>query len=471
MQRPNIILMNCDDLGYGDVGCYGSELNRTPAIDWLSQNGATFTDFHSASPVCSPSRAALQTGCYPKRIDFDTFDGFKVLFPGHPKGINRSEYTMPQLMKDAGYATMIVGKWHCGDQEEFLPLNYGFDHHYGLPYSNDMGRQEGRLVGATPAGWKYPFPPLPLLKDNEVIQQQPDLASLTERYVEHATGFVRESVRKQTPFFLYFAHMQVHLPLYAPARFEKNSQNGRFGACVECVDWSVSVLLEQLKELGQLENTIFIFTSDNGSTATYGASNGPLRGDKSTNWEGGHRVPFIFFWKKLIDKPFTCDAISSNMDLLPTFAEILDMPLSKNKIDGQSLLGVLKGDEQAAESMRERTLFHYFNSRLEAVRSGKWKLHLIRTNKAGKVSEKVNELYDLRADIGEQNNVFDFHPDVVEKLTALAAQLRGEIGDAYEDVAGKEVRPAGRAKNPKPLTVHREDYPYIDAIYDRDDAG
>ena len=262
--QPNIILINCDDLGYGDLGCYGSQINQSPYLDQMAAEGIRFTDFYMASPVCSPSRGAMLTGCYPPRIGFAEFDGNWVLFPGDALGLNPEENTIASLLKKQEYATKIVGKWHCGDQKEFLPTRHGFDSYYGIPYSNDMGIQSE----------KDTHPPLPLLLDEQVIQAQPDQASVTERYVEESVRFIRTN--REQPFFLYFAHMYVHLPIYPPDRFIRESNNGRYGAAVQAIDWSVGVLLHELKQLGLDQNTLVIFTSDNGSRARgEGGSNCP----------------------------------------------------------------------------------------------------------------------------------------------------------------------------------------------------
>ena len=302
MNKPNIILINCDDLGYGDLGCYGSKLNDTPNIDKLSEEGIKFTNFYMASPVCSPSRAAMLTGCYPPRISFGSFDDNRnVLFPGSPTGLNPNEITIANQVKSAGYNTKIIGKWHCGDQKEFLPTNYGFDSYYGIPYSNDMGRAvipEDMIPGGSfgpideeTRSRREKFPPLPLISDNEVIQEQPDQAGITERYVEESIKFIRKN--KKQPFFLYLAHMYVHLPLYAPERFINNSRNGRYGAAVSGIDWSTAMILDELKKLDLDENTLIIFTSDNGSNTRNNGSNAPLRGKKQETYEGGQRVPMI----------------------------------------------------------------------------------------------------------------------------------------------------------------------------------
>ena len=310
--RPNIILINCDDLGYGDIGCYGSELNRTPFLDRMAAEGIRFTDFYMASSICTPSRGAMMTGCYPPRIGFGSFDGRGVLWPGQAYGLGPQEVTIAQLLKQAGYATKLVGKWHCGDQKEFLPTRFGFDSYYGLPFSNDMARIDmGR------PGEQYDNPPLPLVRDEEVIQEQPDQRALTERYVEESVRFIREN--RDRPFFLYFAHMYVHRPRYVPKHSLSESQNGAYGAAVEQIDWSAGVLFDELKRLGLDEDTLVIFTSDNGASITNmdkGGSNGPLRGGKGTTWEGGQRLPCIMRWPERIPAGAVCTEIATAMDFL-----------------------------------------------------------------------------------------------------------------------------------------------------------
>lgn len=452
--RPNIILINCDDLGYGDLGCYGSAANSTPAIDRMARDGIRFTDFYMASPVCSPSRGAMMTGCYPPRIGFGSFDnGNWVLFPGYATGLNPSETTIAGILKGQGYATKIVGKWHCGDQPEFLPTRHGFDSYYGVPYSNDMGRQAGR-----PEKW----PPLPLLRDEEVIQQQPDQAALTERYVEECVRFVRAN--RDGPFFLYLAHMYVHLPIYAPKQFLDASRNGRYGAGVACVDWSVDVLMHELRRLGLERNTLTIFTSDNGSRAADGGSNGPLRGRKGTTWEGGQRVPMIAHWPGVVPTGTVSGELVASLDLLPTLARLAGAePPSDRIIDGVDFGPLLRG-ERGAKSARE-DFFYYMRNDLEAVRSGNWKLHV------AKDRGEVLELYDLAADAGETANVADRHPEVVQALRAKIEACREDLGDERLGVKGKNCRPAGKAADPKPLTEYDPNHPYIIALYDLKDRG
>ncbi|GHC08287.1 sulfatase family protein [Cerasicoccus arenae] len=450
--RPNIILINCDDLGYGDLGCYGSTVNRTPALDRMAAEGVRFTDFYMASPVCSPSRGAMMTGCYPPRIGFGTFNGRWVLHPGHEVGLNPDETTIAKLLQQEGYASKLVGKWHCGDQPEFLPTSHGFDSYFGIPYSNDMGRQKEDDVN----------PPLPLLRDKSVIQEQPDQAGITERYVEDCVQFMRE--KKDQPFFLYLAHMYVHVPIYAPASFMKKSLNGRYGAGVEMVDWATEVLLDELKQLGIDDNTLVIFTSDNGSRARgEGGSNGPLRGHKAQTWEGGQRVPCIMRWPKGIPAGLTSDALCSAMDFYPTLATLGDAKLPTDRIiDGKDIAPLMT--QTGAESPHE-AFFYYFKNDLEAVRDNEWKLHVFREGEA------VDELYNLREDIGESKNVFAKHPEVVARLMKLVDACRADIGDSAVGITGQNNRPIGRIENADTLTHYDPTHPYIIALYDLQDRG
>jgi len=320
-KKPNIILINCDDLGYGDLGCYGSQRNHTPTIDALAAEGTRFTDFYMPASVCSPSRAGMYTGCYPARIGFDTFDGLNahnkpVLCPGDPTGLNPSEITFAEILKEQGYATKLVGKWHCGDQPEFLPTQHGFDSYFGLPFSNSDARSK----------WKPTGQPLPLMRDTDVIEQQPQQADLTARYVEECSQFIEAN--QNEPFLLCLAHMYVHTPLYVPDEFMKNSENGKYGGAVAAIDWALSVMLRQLKELGLEENTLILFTSDNGSylqspiTDVTGGSNDPLRGWKGCTWEGGIRLPLIARWPGKIPAGRECSELITAMDFLPTFAAL-----------------------------------------------------------------------------------------------------------------------------------------------------
>jgi arylsulfatase A-like enzyme len=450
--QPNIVLINCDDLGFGDLGCYGSSANRTPALDSVAAEGVRFTNFYMASSLCSPSRGAMMTGCWPRRIGFGTFEGRGVLFPGQPVGLNPGEVTIATILRARGYATQIIGKWHCGDQKEFLPTRHGFDHYYGLPYSNDMGRQVGH---------PKPWPPLPLLRDEEVIQQQPDQANLIERYTEEAVRFFRANRARR--FFLYLAHMQVHLPHYAPQRFVWASRNGRYGACIEAVDWSTDVLMRELRALGLDDNTLVIFTSDNGSRGDRGGSNGPLRGAKATSWEGGFRVPCLMRWPGKIAPGRVSNEMMASIDFLPTLALLAGAkPPDDRVIDGMDVRALLT--DARAKSPRE-TFLYYLYDRLEAVRRGKWKLWLTRDK------QPVRELYDLEGDLGETTSVFDQHPDVVKDLMKLVDATREDLGDDAAGIVGANRRPIGSVERGVPLTEYDPSHPYIVAMYDLPDRG
>lgn len=466
MTQPNVILINCDDLGYGDLGCYGSTKNKTPTLDNLAADGIRFDSFYMASPVCSPSRGALLTGSYPPRFGFGSFDGMPVLFPGQDIGLPDTEISIARVLSDAGYATQMVGKWHCGDQSDFLPTNHGFDHYFGLPYSNDMGRQANRPK------FLPEMPPLPLIIDGEVIEQQPDQASLTERYVVESLKFMRAS--KDKPFFLYLAHMYVHVPIYVQERFAKQSDNGAYGAAVESIDWATSVILRELEALGLAENTIVIFTSDNGSLGdnpaplsdtgdSLGGSNAPLRGTKGTTWEGGQRVPAILRWPAKVAAGRVCDEVLTSMDLFPTLAALCggEVPTDRT-IDGRDVQTVWLTEDATSP---HDAFFYYWMNDLEAIRCGQWKLHF------SKRGEPCNELYDLEADIGESNDVLEQNPDIVTRLNGLADKARDSLGDALQDIVGNDIRAIGRVADPKPLTQYDADHPYYIAEYDIGDRG
>lgn len=450
--QPNIILINCDDLGYGDLGCYGSTRNDTPHLDRLATEGVRFTDFYMASPVCSPSRGGMMTGCYPPRIGFGDFEGKPVLFPGTAVGLNPEEMTLPRVLQNAGYATCHVGKWHCGDQPAFLPTRHGFDRYFGLPYSNDMGIQRTRENS----------PPLPLLRDENVHQQQPDQRGLTERYTDECLRFIEEN--KDGPFFLYLAHMYVHVPLFVPEEFLHASRNGGYGGAVACIDWSTGVLMHKLRELAIDDNTLILFTSDNGSRARdEGGSNAPCRGTKATTWEGGQRVPCIMRWPGHIPAGTTCDAVTRSIDLFPTLAALAggeNPQADTHPIDGVDLSGLLSDPSSAAPN---DAFAYYWMNQLDAVRVGDWKLHF------RKMEDPIDELYNLRDDPGEQHNRFAEQLEVVERLRAYADQVREQLGDSALGIEGSARRPIGRVNNPRPLTEYDENHPYIVACYDRAD--
>jgi len=461
LSAPNIVLIYVDDLGYGDLGCYGSQKNDTPHIDRLAKEGMRFTDYYSASSVCTPSRAALLTGCYSGRVGFDVFGEKKngwVLFPGYAEGLHPNERLLPELLKEKGYATCHVGKWHLGDQPEHLPTRHGFDSYYGIPYSNDMCITVKRKN----------YPPLPLLRNESVIQQQPTQAALIERYTEEAVSFIRAN--REKPFFLYLAHLHVHVPHYVMEPFASASRNGRYGAAVAAVDWSTGVLMAELKRQGLANNTIVIFTSDNGSRARdEGGSNAPLRGYKGQTWEGGMRVPCLVKWPGQVPAGQVSKALVTALDFYPTLASLAGHDVSTlPKHDGVNLLPVWRGESNGT-SPREH-FFYFKRNELQAMRSGKWKLrHAFETDKNSDPNRL--ELYDLSADIGETRDLAADHPAVVKQLSEAMGKIRGELGDARLGITGSERRPPAVSPNPKPLTTSDPEYPDIEPYYLLNEAG
>lgn len=440
--QPNIILIFTDDLGYADIGAFGSELHRTPHLDRMSREGRKLTSFYVSANVCTPSRSSLMTGSYPRRVGLDENEkGQWVLFPGNQEGLNTDEITMAEVLRDAGYRTACVGKWHLGDQREFLPTQQGFDSYFGIPYSNDMGHDSRKQP--------YRYPPLPLLRMERVIEVEPDQRYITQRYTQEALAFIEQS--RETPFFLYLAHTMPHWPQYASEQFAGKSRNGKWGDTVEEIDWSTGEILDKLKELGIDDRTLVVFTSDNGGATRHGASNAPLRGGKGTTWEGGHRVCFLARWTGHIPADTASDAMATSMDLLPTFAALAGAKMPADRIiDGKDIRQLLMSRE--AVPTPHRAYYYYFMTHLNAVRSGDWKLHVARMG--GRYPDyepnPVVELYDLGSDIGESRNVAAAHPQVVEQLKALADSARSDLGDGRR--AGNNVRPAGRVSDAVTLT-------------------
>ena len=460
LERPNIILVNCDDLGYGDLGCYGSKNHGTPALDRMAAEGMRFTDFYMAAACCSPSRSAMMTGCYPQRIGLEAGYEVGVLRPGEPIGLNPDEITVADLLKQQGYATKIIGKWHCGDQPPFLPTRHGFDSYYGIPYSNDMGRSPGLPH----------MPPLPLLRDEAVVEAQPDQASITERYTEEAVRFIRE--HREGPFFLYFAHMYVHGPIYVPERFLKQSRDGKYGAAVEHIDFVACVLFYELERLGLDRNTLVVFTSDNGANRKRAplGSNRPLRGFKGSAWEGGLRVPCLMRWPGVIPASSVCSEITTAMDFLPTFARLADTEAPTDRmIDGKDIHSLMTA-KPGAESPYD-AFFYYGGNTLRAMRMGDWKLHLTRpkvTDDPDFAEEDLREgmLFNLCEDIGESADVAGAYPEIVKQMVARAEYCREDLGDQATGAKGKNRRPVGWVDDPKPLTVYDPTHPYMKAMYD-----
>jgi arylsulfatase A len=451
--KPNFILINIDDLGYADIGPFGSRTNRTPNLDRMAAEGRKLTS-HYAAPVCSPSRAALMTGCYPKRA----LPISHVLFPAAAVGLNPEERTIAELLKEAGYVTACVGKWHLGDQPEFLPTRQGFDHYYGLPYSNDMGTAEdgsksnpGKPIprprekakdkdqGPAPDGTGLrgsSQPPLPLLEDETVIERvrASGQTTITRRYTEKAVQFLREN--RDRPFFLYLPHSAVHFPHYPGLAFRGKSSNTLLGDWTEEVDWSVGQVLDTVRSLGLGAKTLVIFTSDNGGPLNQGANNRPLRGGKGQTFEGGIRVCSIAWWPGKVPAGTATDEITTMMDILPTFVTLAGGTLPDDRtIDGRDIGPLLTGTSDSRSP--HESFLYYRGLKLEAVRSGPWKLHL-----------QGGELYNLDTDLGESDDVAAENPGVVKRLQALAESTRGDLG---LDGIGPGCRPLGRVADPQPL--------------------
>ncbi|MHC4338208.1 MAG: sulfatase family protein [Planctomycetota bacterium] len=439
---PNFIVIFCDDLGYGDLACFGSKIHRTPNLDRMADEGTRFTSFYVTSSVCTPSRASLMTGCYPKRVDMhQDSHGKCVLFPVDGKGLNPKEITIAEILKKQGYATCCIGKWHLGDQPPFLPTRRGFDYYFGIPYSNDMGlRKETRN------------PPLPLLRNEKVIEAPAVQHTLTKRYTEEAIKFIKKN--RDRPFFVYLPHTMVHDPLNPGKEFRGTSANGSYGDAVEEIDFYTGQVLNTLKDLGLDKNTFVIFTSDNGASDRYGGSNAPLRGHKGTTFEGGMREPCIMWWPGQIPPGKTCHQIATTMDLLPTFALLAGTkPPTDRIIDGRNIWPLMSAKPKAKSP--HRAFYYYQIDQLQAVRSGKWKLHLPLTPKKRHWGRPIPHaplaLYDLENDIAEKNNLAQHHPNVVKHLLALAEEARRDLGDV--DRKGANLRPAGWVENPKPLLL------------------
>ncbi|WP_164111667.1 MULTISPECIES: sulfatase [Sphingobacterium] len=404
--KPNIIIVFTDDQGYADLGCYGAKGFTTPNIDQLASNGIRFTDFYVPAPVCTPSRAGLMTGQYPKRNDLH--EG--VICPYSENGLSPEAYTIAEMLKDNGYETSCIGKWHLGHKEEFMPNNQGFDEFYGVPYSNDMDRH---YYGHN----NFQSPPLPFYRNKEVLESGPDQDYLTQRYTEEAVRQIRNRGADR-PFFMYIAHNMPHTPLHASPEFRGKSELGLYGDVIMELDWSVGEIVKTLKEEGIYDNTIFIFTSDNGPKK---GSALPLRGMKAQTWEGGQRVPGIITWPAKIPEGIVNDQMVSTLDLFPTLAKIAGARLSRNlELDGLDITDFLLNP--AIETLPDRP-FYFFatNGELESVRYGKWKLHIKKSlgwNKA-KEGDFTPALYNLELDIQEKNNLVGEYPEVVNELTAL----------------------------------------------------
>jgi arylsulfatase A-like enzyme len=441
---PNFVLIYCDDLGYADIGPFGAQGYATPHLDRMAAEGMKCTRFVSAAAVCSASRAALLTGCYPQRVGI-----LGALGPGSKVGIHEDEILIPELLKQRGYATAIFGKWHLGDHPQFLPTRHGFDHYFGLPYSNDMWPHHPT------AGHRYP--PLPLIEGEKVIQTMPDQSQLTTWYTERAVAFIEQ--HRDRPFFLYLPHSMPHVPLFVSDKFKGKTQRGLFGDVIAEIDWSVGQILTTLARLGLDEHTLVFFSSDNGPWLSYGnhaGSAGPLREGKGTTFNGGHYEPTLFRWPGKIPAGTTCRELASTIDLLPTLARLAGVELPRDRvIDGRDLWPLLSG--QPGAKTPHEVFYYYWNNGLEAVESGPWKLHLPhpyrtlagepgRDGQPGpyKQAQIGLALFQIEEDVGEQRDVAAEHPQVVERLLALAEKARDDLGDSLTGRTGRGRRAPGR---------------------------
>lgn len=439
---PNFVLILADDLGYADVGCFGASGYQTPHLDRMASEGMRFTSFYVAQAVCSASRAALLTGCYPNRIGIRGALDHRANY-----GISAMESTIAKVLKPRGYATAIFGKWHLGHHPEFLPTRHGFDEYFGLPYSNDMWPNH-------PAP-STKYPDLPLLDGENVAAYNPDQSRLTGWYTERAVQFIERS--RSQPFFLYLAHTMPHVPLHVRDEYRGRTVRGLYGDVVEEIDKSVGEILQTLRRLNLEEKTLVIFLSDNGPWLLYGnhaGSAGPFRAGKATAFDGGVRVPCIMRWPGKIPAGTACDEPLMTIDLMPTLARLAKAALPRDRaIDGRNIWPQMSGNFKAKSP--HDALFFYWGDELHAIRSGRWKLHfphpyteILKPGADGKPGRSQRteiglSLFDMELDPGEATNVAEKHPREVRRLLSLGERARRDLGDALTSRKGKNVRPAG----------------------------
>ncbi|HEY6955131.1 MAG TPA: sulfatase [Flavisolibacter sp.] len=453
---PNVILILMDDMGYGDLECYGGFPYHTPNINKLAAGGMRFTNFYDAQGVCSASRSAFLTGCYPNRIGISG-----ALSPFSEIALNPSEETIASLLKQRGYKTGMIGKWHLGQKAPFLPLSYGFDEFFGLPYSHDYWpvNYDGKPADTSTQRGKWPV--LHFIEGNtpgRAITNLDDASTITTIYTEKAVSFINKN--KSHPFFLYLAHNMPHVPLAVSSKYKDKSGAGLYGDVMEEVDWSVAQIMNALKANGIANNTIVIFTSDNGPWLTFGnhaGNSGGFREGKGTAWEGGVRVPFIVNWPAEIKGGTICNNMMASMDILPTLMNICGAKQPQKKIDGVNVLPLLKGTTGA--NPRDEFVYYYDRCSLKGIRKGQWELTFPCISQTYKKASAIGNdgwpgkyatdsvrlaLYDLRTDPGETLDVKDKYPEKVKELTEIAARYRNEIGDDLTKHAGTEVRPAAK---------------------------
>lgn len=441
--KPNFIVFLTDNLGYGDIGPFGSTKHRTPNLDRMAEEGMKLTHFYVTSGVCTPSRSSVMTGCYPRRVNLHLSDsGGRVLQPVSPIGLHPNEITIARLLKDAGYATACIGKWHLGDQPPFLPTAHGFDHYWGVPYSDDMTPREGQV-----------WPELPLMRNLEVMEAPTNRDDLTQKETKEAIQFIQDN--KDRPFFLYIPHAMpgsTQAPFASPA-FKGKSNNGPWGDSIEELDWSAGQVLTKLKRLGLDANTLVIWTSDNGAprrTPPQG-SNAPLGGWGYTTAEGGQRVPAVAWWPGKVPAGTVCSELATSMDLYATFANLAQSAMPSDRIiDGQDISDLLMGVNDA--KTRHESFYYYDGPQLQAIRSGPWKLYVPLEEKwkagAGNrvAAKQAAQLYHVVDDPAEVSDLLDRHPEIDASLMQHAERARNDLGDV--DRPGKGQRPVGRVAHP-----------------------
>lgn len=417
VEKPNFIIIFCDDMGYGDLSCYGHPSIKTPNLDRLAQEGQKWSNFYAAAPVSTPSRAGLMTGRIPARNGQD-----QIYFPFSISGLPQSEITIASLLKENGYTTACVGKWHLGHLDEYMPWNHGFDYFYGIPYSNDMSKKEQKNMGVN--NYKYE---LPFYNQKEIIEYEPDQTLFTKRLTEYSIDFIKQ--QKDSPFFLYLAHPMPHIPVYASDDFSGTSLRGKYGDAVEEIDWSVGEIIKALEKYDLDENTIVIFSSDNGpwlSEKENGGSAGILAEGKGSSYEGGFRVPGIFWGKKIVKSKYITD-IGSTLDILPTICDYANINLPKDRIyDGISLRKTISGDG----NLQRNEFYYYRNNELFAVRKGRYKAHFIIQSvypQGKKIYLKEPLLYDLGVDPSETTDISKDFPEIVKELCSMAQEHKSNI--------------------------------------------
>ncbi len=439
---PNFIIIFADDLGYGDLGVFGNPSIQTPNLDRMAYEGQKWTNFYAAASVCTPSRAGLLTGRLPVRSGMASTKN-RVLFPDSKNGLPTSEVTLAEQLKKVGYRTAAIGKWHLGHKEEFLPTNHGFDTYFGIPYSNDMDRLQGEEYKDY---WNRPDDSIktahfnvPLLRETKIIERPANQNNITKRYSDEAVDFINQ--QDDTPFFIYLAHNLPHIPLFASEDFLGKSKRGLYGDVVEEIDDGVGKIINALKENGLADNTIVVFTSDNGPWLPFqnnGGSAGPLRAGKGTTWEGGMREPTIFWGPGLI-KPGVVSEIGSTLDLFTTFSSMANSSIPEDRvIDGLDLTPSLR----QAKSSPRKSMFFYRGSELFAVRLGDFKAHFITQGAYGQFGERKEHaiplLYNVAFDAGEHFDISEEHPDVLNDIKDLVAQHKAKLVKAKDQLAERE---------------------------------